>query len=68
MEHKIVRYLRHHIMQVAILVLLSFIVLFLGEFYLFRQIKYVNKMVAEGFMQIKEASSQTLQPTVALRR
>ena len=55
MEQKLSRYIRHHTMSVTIFVLLSFIILFLGEFYLFRKIMYVNKMVSEGFMQVKEA-------------
>jgi len=55
MEQKLSRYIRHHTMSVTIFVLLSFIILFLGEFYLYRKIMYVNKIVSEGFMQVKEA-------------
>jgi len=55
MEQKLSRYIRHHSMSITIFVLLSFITLFLGEFYLYRKIMYVNKIVSEGFMQVKEA-------------
>ncbi len=54
MEHKISRYIKSHMMTMMIIVLSSFLFLFLGEFFLYRKIAYLNQIVSEGFMQIKE--------------
>ncbi len=55
LEEKIVRYIRHHTMTVTIVVILGFLLLAVGEYYLYRKIMYVNQMVSEGLMQIKES-------------
>jgi hypothetical protein len=68
MEQKLSRYIRHHTISVTIFVLLSFIILFLGEFYLFRKIMYVSKIVSEGFMQVKEAVKPEPAPTVLFQK
>lgn len=54
MEEKIVRYIKHHTMTVTLVVVLSFILLGTGEYYLYRKVMYVNQMISEGVMQIKE--------------
>lgn len=68
MEQKFIRYIRHHTMPIVIVLLLSFLILFLGEFFLYRKIEYVNKMVAEGLMQIKEAVKSKPLPVVFLKK
>ena len=54
MEHKISRYVKSHMMTIMIGILISFLLLFLGEFFLYRKIMYLNQIVSEGLMQIKE--------------
>ena len=56
MEHKINRYVKSHMMTMMIVVLVGFLILFIGEFVLYRKIMYLNKMVSEGLIQIKETS------------
>jgi hypothetical protein len=56
MEHKINRYIRSHMMTMMITVLVGFLILFLGEFLLYRKMMYLNQMVSEGLIQIKETS------------
>ena len=60
MEQKINRYIKGHMMTIMISVLISFILLFLGEFFLYRKIMYLNQIISEGFMQIKEAGGNKL--------
>lgn len=55
MEHKIVNYLRHHTLLTAGIVILVFIALASGEYYLYRNAAWLNKMLAEGLMQLKES-------------
>lgn len=67
MEEKIVRYIRHHTMTVTLVVVLSFILLGTGEYYLYRKVMFVNQMVSEGVMQIKETiRPPTPTPTIVL--
>lgn len=54
MEEKIVRYIRRHTMTVTLVIVLSFVLLGLGEYFLYRKVMVVNQMVSEGLMQIKE--------------
>jgi hypothetical protein len=41
-------------MSVVTICVLGFILLAAGEFYLYRQQMHLNKMISEGFMQLKE--------------
>lgn len=54
MEEKLVLYIRRHTMTVTLVVVLGFLLLGLGEYYLYRKVMFVNQMVSEGLMQIKE--------------
>lgn len=54
MEEKLVRYIRRHTMTVTLVVVLSFLLLGLGEYFLYKKVMVVNQMVSEGLMQIKE--------------
>ena len=60
MEYKINRYIKGHMMTIMIVILISFLFLFLGEFFLFRKIMSLNQIVSEGFMQIKEAGKNNI--------
>ena len=68
MEQKINRYIKGHMMNMMIAVLTGFLVLFLGEFMLYRKIMFLNKMVAEGLMQVKEVTNPTATPTVVFKK
>lgn len=56
MEEKIERYLKHHSLTLTIVVFMAIVILSAGEYVLFRKIMTINKMVAEGLIQIKEAN------------
>lgn len=56
MEHKINQYIKGHMMTIMIVMVLSFLFLFLGEFFLYRKTMYLNQIISEGLMQIKEAA------------
>lgn len=69
MEEKLVRYIRRHTMTVTLVVFLSFLLLGTGEYYLYRKVMFVNKMVSEGLMQIKESvNPPTPTPTVPMMK
>lgn len=68
MEHKINRYIKGHMMTIIIIIILSFLFLFLGEFFLYRKIMYLNQIISEGLMQIKEAAKTSPLPTIILKR
>ena len=68
MEHKINRYIKGHMMTIMIVILISFLLLFLGEFFLYRKIMYLNQIVSEGFMQIKEAAKSRPLPTIFMKK
>jgi hypothetical protein len=68
MERQISRYIRSHMMTIVIVVLSSFLLLFLGEFFLYRKVMYLNQILSEGFMQIKEASIANPSPTTDMKR
>lgn len=54
MGHEISRYIRRHTLLVATLVVLVFLGLVGGEYFLYRKVMIVNKMLSEGLMQMKE--------------
>ena len=64
MEEKIERYLKHHSLTLTITIFMAIVILAAGEYVLFRKIMTINKMVAEGLIQIKEANQ--LKPTLPL--
>lgn len=68
MEHKINRYIKGHMMTMMIAVLVGFLILFLGEFVLYRKIMYLNQMFSEGLIQIKEATKLSPFPTVVIKK
>ncbi|KKQ26200.1 MAG: hypothetical protein US40_C0003G0052 [Candidatus Roizmanbacteria bacterium GW2011_GWC2_37_13] len=68
MEHKINRYIKGHMMTMMIAVLTGFLILFLGEFLLYRKIMVLNQMVSEGLIQIKEVTNPSPLPTVAMMK
>ena len=68
MEKNIRHYLKHHTLVITFIVFSAIIVLAAGEFVLYRKIISVNKMVSEGFMQIKEAAKTNPVPTIALKK
>lgn len=56
MERGIEKYMRKHTRLVAVLLISIFLLLGLGEYYLYRKVMQLNQVVSEGFMQIKEIS------------
>ncbi len=68
MEQKINRYIKGHMMTILIVVLSSFLFLFSGEFFLYRKIMYLNRIISEGLMQIKEAGKSIPAPTIILKK
>ena len=55
MDKQLAQYIRHHIVFIAVLVIVGFTLLAAGEYYLYRQTMYLNKMISEGFMQVKSS-------------
>ncbi|MFA6533232.1 MAG: hypothetical protein WCT22_04530 [Patescibacteria group bacterium] len=68
MEQKINRYIKSHMMTIVTVITLSFLFLFLGEFFLYRKIMYLNQIISEGLMQIKEAAKTSPLPTIILKK
>lgn len=68
MEQKIFRYIKGHMMTIMTIVLASFLLLFLGEFFLYRKIMYLNQIISEGLMQIKEAGKNIPVPTIIFKK
>ena len=54
MDEKWAKYLHKHTRIVVVVVVLAVILLAAGEYYLFRKVGEINRMVSEGFMQVKE--------------
>lgn len=54
MNDELFEYFRKHTVLITILIVGSFILLAAGEYYLYRQQMYLNKMFSEGLMQLKE--------------
>jgi len=55
MDKQLAQYIRHHIVFIAVLVIVGFTLLAVGEYYLYRQTMHLNKMISEGFMQVKSS-------------
>jgi len=68
MEQKILRYVRSHTMTMLVVILGSFLLLFLGEFFLYRKVMYLNQIISEGLMQIKEATKTNPSPTIIMKK
>lgn len=65
-------YIHEHTRLVTTVVIVVFLLLAAGELYLYRQIQHLNRMTAEGMMQIKEdmkrvQASPTPLPTVMMK-
>ncbi len=58
MDHKWAKYLHKHTKMITTIVVVVFLLLAAGEYYLYRQIMYLNRMVSEGFMQLKTEQNQ----------
>ena len=62
-------YVRTHTVLVLTVLVAAFVLLAGGEFILYRKVMELNKMVSEGFMQVKEnsrgANSPQLDPSVS---
>lgn len=59
MEEKWAKYLHKHTRLVTTVVVVIFLFLAAGEYYLFRKIMYLNLIMSEGIMQIKEEIKQS---------
>ena len=68
MEKNIHHYLKHHTLVITFIVFSAIVILAAGEYVLFRKIMLVNKMVSEGFMQIKEAAKNRPSPTIFMKK
>ena len=68
MEQKINRYVKGHMMTILIVSLTGFLILFLGEFMLYRKIMYLNQMVSEGLIQIKEVTKPSPLPSIMMKK
>lgn len=53
MDKQLAQYIRNHIVFVTSIVIVGFTLLAAGEYYLYRQTMHLNKMISEGFMQVK---------------
>ncbi|MBI2051707.1 hypothetical protein HYT33_03015 [Candidatus Roizmanbacteria bacterium] len=60
-QHPLERYLHKHTRFVVSVVVLAFLLLAAGEYYLLRQVRHVNRQVSEGFFQIKEETKKDLE-------
>ena len=68
MEQKILRYVRSHTMTMLVVILGSLLFLFSGELFLYRKIMYLNRIISEGLMQIKEATKINPSPTIIMKK
>lgn len=55
MTNQLTTFLKDHIKMVLTVCAVGFILLVLGEIYLYRQQMHLNQMISEGFMQLKES-------------
>ena len=62
MEQQIASYIKRHIIQMTVVVLIVLLLLAMGQYYLYRQQMHLNEMVSEGLMQIKEAKIDETKP------
>lgn len=70
MEQQVVTYIKKHTFTMTVLVTAGFILLAMGELFLYKQQMEIKQMVSEGFMQVKEMNynqEQGLQPTPAVK-
>ncbi|MEK7633759.1 MAG: hypothetical protein AAB437_02855 [Patescibacteria group bacterium] len=68
MEKNINNYLRHHTLVITFIIFSAIVILSAGEYFLYKKVMLVNKMVSEGFMQIKEAAKINPSPTIVLKK
>ncbi len=59
MEKDVATYVRKHTFLLTVVVVVAFLLLAFGEYFLYRKIMLVNRMVSEGFMQIKEMNEES---------
>lgn len=64
MEKNLSHYLHKHTRFVTFIVFMVFLLLACGEYYLYRKQMYLNEMVSEGFMQLKEVTRPEPTPRV----
>lgn len=62
MEKELAKYFKHHTVLITFLIILSFVALFAGECYLYRNQMKLNRMISEGFMQVKESAKSLEKP------
>jgi len=58
MEKTISNYIRKHTIMIAMIVVGGFILLGAGEYCLYRNQMKLNRMISEGFMQLKERKTE----------
>jgi hypothetical protein len=67
MENNLSHSVHRHTIVVTFTIILGFLLLALGEFYLYRNQMKLNRMVSEGLMQIKESRrNEEIGPTFNL--
>lgn len=60
MDKQLAGYIKKHIIFVSTLIIVGFLVLGAGEYYLYRQQMYLNQMVSEGFMMVNTKQDKVL--------
>jgi len=58
MNDQLTSFIRRHIFFTLSVIIVGFALLAIGEYYLYRQELHLNKMISEGFMQVKETQQQ----------
>lgn len=64
MEKALSNYLHKHTRLITFVVVAAFVLLAAGEYYLYRNQMKLNKMVAEGLMQLKETNKPKSTPKI----
>ena len=54
MDKMIFAYVRTHTVLILTVLISAFVLLAGGEFILYRKVSQLNRMISEGFMQVKE--------------
>jgi len=67
MDKQLATYIRQHIVFVSTLLILGFLVLGAGEYYLYRQQMYLNQMISEGFMMVNTKQDEVMKNEKLLR-
>lgn len=67
MEKNICYYLKHHTLTITFIVFSAIVILAAGEYFLYRKIMVMNKMLSEGLMQIKEVKQVEPIKTLEMR-